>query len=123
MFPTAAQNSPDEKKLLKAFKKLDKTSRQSLIDFAEFLATRHGEEKEPVEQEPLDIPRPESESVVKAIKRLSATYPMIEKSLLFNDTSLLMSRHILQGAPACEVIDELEVLFRNHFDEHHGVAS
>ena len=37
------------------------------------------------------IPRPETESVIAAIKRLSKTYPMLERKLLFNQTSILMN--------------------------------
>ncbi len=122
MFPTGSQNSSEEKKLLRFFKRLDDDAKKTLMDFAEFLASRV-EDKEDVVAEPLDMPRPESESVVKAIKRLSATYPMIDKSKLFNETSLLMSKHIMQGVPAEEVIDELEELFRNYFNEHHRAGA
>ena len=57
------------------------------------------------------------ESVIAAIKRLSATYPMLDKGKVFNDTSSLMSQHIIQGREAVEVIDELEALFQQEYND------
>lgn len=116
MLPASQTMTAEERRLLRAYKSLDKPNRQSLMDFAEFLASRNQTDVE-VASEPLDIPRPESESVVKAIKRLTATYPMIDKGTLFNETSLLMSQHIMQGREAKEVIDELETLFEKYYLE------
>ena len=109
--------SADERALLRQWRTLNKESRQSLLDFACFLQSRQPDDGYAVPKEPLEIPRPDSESVVKAIKRLTQTYPMIDKGQLFNETSLLMSQHIMQGREAVEVIDELEVLFRQHFEK------
>ena len=67
--------------------------------------------------EPKEIPRPREESVVAAIRRLSETYYMIDKSVLLSETSGLMSAHIMQGRPAEAVIDELEALFSNHYEK------
>lgn len=115
MLPASQHTTADERRLLRSYKSLDKQNRQSLIDYAEFLVSRVEPEKDVV-SEPLDIPRPESESVVKGIKRLTTTYPMIDKGTLFNETSSLMSQHIMQGREAAEVIDELEELFKKHFE-------
>jgi hypothetical protein len=49
------------------------------------------------------------------MKRLSATYHMLDKSKLLNETSALMAQHVMQGRPAHEVIDELEVVFELHY--------
>lgn len=114
MLSPVSNMSAAERGLLRAYRSLDDESRKSLLDYAEFLESRQPE-KVDVPSEPLDIPRPESESVVKAIKRLSQTYPMIDKGQLFNETSMLMSQHIMQGREAVEVIDELEVIFRQHY--------
>ena len=65
--------------------------------------------------EPERIPRPKEESVVGAIKRLSHSYFMLDRSAMLNDTSSLMGAHVLQGRPASEVIDELEALFARHY--------
>ena len=120
MIPVGNMNiSAKEKKLLREFRKLDKQQQQSLQEFAEFLASRSNtDEHAPVEvQVPESIPRPKEESVVKAIKRLSATYPMLEKDKILNQTSSLMAQHIMQGREAVEVIDELEVIFKTHYEK------
>ena len=68
--------------------------------------------------QPQPIPRPESETVVGAIKRLSATFPMLDRAKLLNETSVLVTQHVMRGRDATEVIEELEVLFRRHYEEH-----
>lgn len=108
-----------ERELLKKFRKLDDQQQQTLQEFAAFLQTRGKfaeTEKEKI-TEPLDIPRPAEESVVKAIKRLTATYPMLEKDRVLNQTSSLMAQHIMQGRAAPDVIDELEDIFKTHYTE------
>jgi hypothetical protein len=54
--------------------------------------------------------------VVVAIKRLRATYPMLEPSKLLTETYELMTQHVMQGRDRVEVIDELEVIFRRHYE-------
>ena len=102
----------DSKHLLALFRSLSEARQQTLIEFASFLA-----EKQVVESadapplEPVPIPRPEQENVVMAIKRLRATYPMLDSADLFNEASAQMTRHLMHGVPANEVIDELEQIF------------
>lgn len=111
--------SSDEKRLLRLFRTLSETNRKSLTDYAEFLATREVVAKvEDVPQTPLAIPRPEQESVIKAVKRLMLTYPMLGRDTLLQDTSTLVTRHVIHKLPAPEVIDELELLFKRHYDAH-----
>ena len=43
--------------------------------------------------------------------------PKIDKPELLNETSVLMTQHVMQGRDIEEVIDELEVLFRRFYDE------
>lgn len=105
-----------EKQLLEHFRGLDESQQHTVLDFTEFLAMR-GKPGAPLALPvPLDIPRPEQESVIKAIKRLRATYPMLEPGKLLNDTSTQMSRHMVQGEAAETVIDDLERMFRRHYD-------
>jgi superfamily I DNA/RNA helicase len=112
----------EQRRLLKLFARLGEQDRESLLAFAEFLAER-GEEKgsehsKPTfDAKPKSIPRPREESVVAAIKRLSETYHMLDRSLLLNDTSSLMTAHIIKGREAPDVIDELEELFARHYQE------
>ena len=65
---------------------------------------------------PQPEPRPDGESVVMAIKRLTRTYPMLDRRKLMGPTSLLVSQHA-QGRAAVQIIDELEVVFERHYSE------
>lgn len=104
------------KKLRKLFESLSEADQATLMSFAEFLAQKSvKEEISLVLEAPKDIPRPEEESVVKAIKRLTVTYPMINPEGLLDQTSSLMTAHVLQGRAATEVIDELEALFAERY--------
>lgn len=109
-----------EKKLITIFADLDKDDQNSLAAFAEFLLDKAKKEGryQLEEQIIVEISRPKEEKVVAAIKRLSATYPMLPKDSLMNQTASLMSEHILKGRAAVEIVDELEILFKNRFDEH-----
>ncbi|MCW9013300.1 MAG: Crp/Fnr family transcriptional regulator [Gammaproteobacteria bacterium] len=102
------------KKLVEIFDYLPEQDQKTLLEFAEFLQSRAPEPKSVI-TEPLDIPRPEAESVVSAIKRLKQNYPMVEHSHLFNETSELMMQHMMQGRKADDIIDELEILFEEKF--------
>lgn len=110
--------TPEERRLLRAYRALPEARQQGLLDYAEFLINRTAPQEQDVPQAPLDIPRPERESVVKAIKRLRQTYPMIDRTKILHETSGLMTQHLVHGKAAAEVIDELEGLFRRHYEEH-----
>jgi hypothetical protein len=109
-----------EEQLLALLRRLPQEQVEQLIEYAEFLLERHGsaEESLPTGElpSPEDIPRPPQESVIQAIKRLTASYPMLERRALLDETSMLMTQHILGGRAAVEIIDELELLFRRHYD-------
>ncbi|WP_455197596.1 DUF2281 domain-containing protein [Kaarinaea lacus] len=108
-----------EKKLLKHFSQLSEAQQQTLLQFAEFLLTRSDDADEAGQKEipqPVLRQRPAEETVVGAIKRLTASYPMLEKDRLFNETSVLMTKHVMQGHAAHLVIDELEMLFQRHYE-------
>ena len=109
------KNKP-EKRLTRIFAQLSEAERNSLLDFAEFLASRSTPTK-PQSLELKPIPRPADESVVAALKRLRETYHMLDHSRMLNDASALMAQHMMQGRPAGEVIDELEEIFRRDFDK------
>lgn len=106
---------PSAKQLADIFDYLPEHDQKTLFEFAEFLKSRA---PVPVSEiiEPVDIPRPEKESVVSAIKRLGETYPMVDRRHLFNETSDLMMQHMLKGRAADEIIDELEVLFVEKYE-------
>jgi hypothetical protein len=117
--PGAGKVKSAEKKLLALFGQLDSSGQETLLAFAEFLVERGKAEQHVQESisEPDLIPRPENESVVAAIKRLSASYPMLDTPQLLNETSALMTKHVMQGMSANEVIDELEALFSRFYNE------
>ena len=103
-----------EKQLLNLYRDLPKVARSNLLDFAAFLAQRYPPQTQ-VAQQPLEIPRPTEESVIAAVKRLSATYPMLNKDTMLNETSALVAQHLVQGRNAIEVINELEDIFRQRY--------
>lgn len=107
-----------EKRILAVVRGLPDVAKEQVLAFAEFLEGRQGLPVPVVPTEPVVIPRPPGENVVKAIKRLAATYPMLDRGKMLNETSALMSQNVLGGRPASEVIDDLEALFRAAFEAH-----
>jgi hypothetical protein len=98
----------------KLYESLGEEARRSLCDYIDFLTDRY----EPVVveiPEPDDIPRPENETVVGAIKRLKAKYHMIESMAVFSRASSLMTQHMMNGRDANEVIDEMEDIFEQAY--------
>lgn len=109
-----AKSGKHAQRLREIAERLPDAQLQALLEYAEFLLERHG--ATPMSADPLDIPRTENETVVAAIKRLRASYPMLDAAKLLNETSVLMSDHALRGREAGAVIDELEQLFRRHYE-------
>lgn len=106
-----------EKQLLAVVRDLPDETKAQVLVFAEFLQNRLSVPLAPiVPVEPMAIERPPEESVVKAVKRLAATYPMLDRGKMLNETATLMTQNVLGGRPAAEVIDDLEALFRAHFE-------
>lgn len=96
----------------------------TLLAFGEFLAARSRPAAETpvpaaadVSREPVPIPRPDAESVVLALKRLAATYPMLDRKKLLDVTSTLVMQHLVAGRDRVEVIDELEIVFRREYEK------
>ena len=121
--PTQKKLASEERDLLNLFRVLDRQDQASLLAFAEFLAKRNGKGvSEQVEEDtplqPKSIPRPANESVVKAIKRLSSSYYMLERDKMLDDTSSLMMAHVIQGRAAHKVIDDLEKLFEQYYQRY-----
>jgi hypothetical protein len=108
--------SPDAKALLKIFEALDAEHQASLFDYAEFLQTRSPPQQKVIGV-PMDIARPDNETVVGAIKRLKRTYPMIESMSVFSAASTLMTDHMVSGRDTREVIDEMQVLFEQAYQK------
>ncbi len=106
--------SRNAKSLIEIFETLDAERQASLFDFAEYLQSKGGLVAKEV-GEPVEIPRPEKESVVGAIKRLKETYPMIDSMKVFSSASELMTEHMVKGRDAIEVIDEMEQIFEKFY--------
>lgn len=104
-----------EAQLLKLFRELSGEDRKTLLDLGDFLVNRIVDKPPDKIPEPVPIPRPAKESVVGAIKRLSKSYSMLDKSSVLNETSSLMAQHIMQGRSATDVIDELERVFHAQY--------
>ena len=94
---------------------LPESALASLLEFAEFLHARHPSEAATA-LEIVPIPRPREEGVIPAIKRLSKTYPMLDKQVLFEQTSATMSAHVLNNISAQDSIDRLEEVFRKEYE-------
>lgn len=103
------------KVLLDIFERLSEQDRKTLVDFACFLETRRSESDLKKIPELKITPRPKDESVVRAIRRLSSDYHMLDKAPILNEASVLMAQHIMHGRAADEVIDELERLFEQQY--------
>ncbi|MDP3584165.1 MAG: hypothetical protein Q8R61_03495 [Thiobacillus sp.] len=109
----------DSKRLVSIFRSLSESRQQALLDYAEFLAGKEGADTAAAPPaEPLPIPRPEQENVVKAIQRLMQTYPMLERNQIFHEASAQMTRHLIHGVAAAEAIDELERIFARQYQQH-----
>ena len=108
--PKQQRLAADQRDSVAVADQLDPQQRQTLLSFAAFLSSREDVDNAPeVEKthEPKQIARPQEESVVKAIKRLSESYFMLERGLLLDETSSLMVVHMSLGREARLVIDEL----------------
>lgn len=128
-----------EQSLLDIYRKLSDHDAHSLLRFAEFLAGYEATAADIVDQQATDsanidvatqladaatnndipqpekIDRPEQERVVDALKRLSATYPMLDKKSLLDKASELVAQHVMFGKPANVVIDEIETMFADAY--------
>ncbi len=94
-------------------RELPPEAQNTLLAFAQFLHTQH--QQSPPSPPPLCvIPRPPQESVIAALKRLSQTYPMLDKARLLNETSAIVAG-IVQDKNQAELIDELERIFARHY--------
>ena len=107
----------EERRLIDLFGRLDAAQQEALVAFAEFLVSRMAQPAagQQGHGEPEAIERPAGETVVMAIRRLTRTYPMLDRRKLFDATSRFMTQHALQGRAAEEVIDELELVFAEHY--------
>ncbi len=104
------------KALIELYESMDDERKRSLCDFADFLYAK----ADPISKEipaPEDVPRPQRETVVGAVKRLKTKYHMVESMTVFSAASALMTDHMVKGRDVVEVINEMEVLFEDAYDK------
>ena len=112
-----------EQQLTVLFRQLAAADQLTLLSFAEFLVSRRGPGDVAVSTEPVVIPAPEAierppgESVVAALKRLSKTYPMLDKTEMLGATSDVVASTIMQGTDPVAAVDQLESIFRSRYDK------
>lgn len=108
----------DEKKLRLIYNTLPEDKRLMVIEFAEFLQSRTKVEDKygGVIPKPRLIRADDDESVVGAIKRLSASYFMLDRAKMLNETSILVTQHVMHERDKAEVIAEMEEVFARHYE-------
>ena len=112
----------DEQKLIGWFRALSTGQQALLLEFAEFLAQR-AVSAEPPAPAPAPERRPVNETVVKAIQRLTRTYPMLDRRKLLAETSRCVEQHVIHGRDAAEVITEIEIIFAQHYDNYRQLTN
>jgi len=98
------------KKLLSFWCDLGQEDQHALLRYAEFLS----HSRKPAMTEVADavfVSPTENESVIGALKRLSAMYPMLDSAKMLDQTSNLVSEHVLRGRAKEDIISEFELLF------------
>ena len=112
----------DQQRLIGLWQEMSEQQRARLLDYAEFLQHRSrvsGDDAVPQQKlQPDHRPRPDKENVINAIKRLRATYYMLNTNALFNQVSSLMTQFMVHGRDSVEVIDDLEALFEEYFQRY-----
>jgi hypothetical protein len=117
-----------EQHLLGLLRQLGPSEQANLLAFAEFLCSRQPASAARNPVQPLAIPEPEPverppvESVVAGLKRLARTYPMLDKSEMLSATSDIVATHIMKGTEPATVIDQLEGIFREHYERLRSAA-
>lgn len=110
----------NERRLLELYNELDQQGQTMLQNYAEFLRAQAGNTTSGVKakQRPKQIPAPENETVIAALKRLSESYYMLDRSKLLDSSSMLMAQHVMQGRDAADVIKELEADFVAKYEQY-----
>ncbi len=138
-----------EQRLQEILRSLPESEADSLLDYAEFLLLRVPQkqllqtlttaaasasmaesssmpplpEVEPeVNLEPANIPRPETETIIGAVKRLSQTYHMLSTDKMLHETADLVGQSMMGTRDTTDVIDDLEQVFRRYYEKQFGLT-
>jgi len=103
-----------EKKLLKSFQLLNSAQQQTLQDIADFLLAR-SKGHNALNESPKQIVPEENESVIAALKRHVAMYPMLNRTKMLPETAELINQHVMHGRDKELIIDEIEQIFKRHY--------
>ena len=112
-----------EQHLMRLYRGLGPADQATLLAFAAFLDARIAVRPVTVSRKPVEVPEPEpierppGESMVGGLKRLAKTYPMLDKSKMLSATSDLVASQIMQGGDPAGAIDQLEEIFREHYEQ------
>ena len=105
----------NQPRLLELIDRLPPDKVEQVIDFAQFLVERYSIERGSTQ--PLAIAAHPDETVMDAIKRMRATYPMLDAAGLLPQCAELMTQHIMGERERNQIIADLESLFLNKYQE------
>ena len=108
-----SKSTKNRRRLLEILDRLPPEKVELVTDFAQFLFEHYGTGTQSTK--PLSITPPPDESVVDAIKRMRATYPMLDPANLLQHCAELMTQHIMSGRDRQQIISELESLFQQQY--------
>ncbi len=138
-----------EQRLQEILRSLPEAEADSLLDYAEFLLLRAPQKQllqtlttaaagasmaesssmspppeiEPeVNLEPANIPRPEKETIIGAVKRLSETYHMLSTDKMLHETADLVGQSMMGTRDTADVINDLEQVFRRYYEKQFGLT-
>jgi len=98
--------------LLRIWSTLGRNERASLLAYGELLSERAVF----VGSSPAQpLSRPAEETIVTAVRRLTRSYPTLDRRRLMAEVAELMGAHVLGSRPLAEVIDELEGVYERHY--------
>jgi hypothetical protein len=105
-------------KITALLEQLDEEGRRTLVEYAEVLVSR----ADPAPPPGRPAPRPPSETVLQAVRRLNRSYPGLRRAALMQPVGELLSQHLMDARAAEEVIDDLEALYARAHAERAGRA-
>ena len=94
-------------RLVALIERLDEHGRSTLLEYAEFLASRGTAPS--VAQAAQTAPP--GETVLQAVRRLNRSYPGLRRRGLLQPVGELLSQHLVDARAAEEIIAELEALY------------
>lgn len=103
-------------RLVALIERLDRDGRRTLLEYAEFLASRG---TSPAIAPAIERRAP-GETVLQAVRRLNRSYPRLRRSALLQPVGELLSEHLVDGRAAEEIVAELEALYARTHGERGG---